>query len=115
MFNNDSIICCNGNVALESALQLVQFYEANYPEFLRRVFVINAPKIFALLYSMMKPFMHEKTRNKVHIYSYDAAQWKAALLEDIDPKELPVCYGGTMTDPDGNPNCVTMANPFIYS
>ena len=57
--------------------------------------------------------MHEKTRNKVHIYSYDAAQWKAALLEDIDPKELPVCYGGTMTDPDGNPNCVTMASrPF---
>ena len=98
------------DVALETALQLVQFYEANYPEFLRRVFVINAPKIFSLLYSMIKPFMHEKTKNKVQIYSYDAAQWKAALLEDIDPQELPVCYGGTKTDPDGNPNCITMAS-----
>ncbi|XP_046633881.1 SEC14-like protein 2 [Daphnia pulicaria] len=96
--------------ALETALQLVQFYEANYPEFLRRVFVINAPKIFSLLYSMIKPFMHEKTRNKVQIYSYDSAQWQAALLEDIDPEELPACYGGTKTDPDGNPNCVTMVN-----
>jgi hypothetical protein len=101
------IIC----LALETALQLVQFYEANYPEFLRRVFVINAPKIFSLLYSMIKPFMHEKTRNKVQIYSYDPAQWQAALLEDIDPEELPACYGGTKTDPDGNPNCVTMVIP----
>ena len=52
--------------------------------------------------------MHEKTRNKVQIYSYDSSQWQAALLGDINPDELPACYGGIKTDPDGNPNCVTM-------
>jgi hypothetical protein len=99
-------------IALETTIQLVQIYEAKYPEILRCVFVINAPKIFAVLYSMMKPFMHEKTRNKVRIYSHDSDQWKAVLLEEIDPDQLPVCYGGTLTDPDGNPNCITMASSF---
>jgi hypothetical protein len=60
---------------------------------------------------MLKPFMHEKTKNKVQIYSHDAKQWKAAILEDFDPEELPACYGGTKTDPDGNPNCITMVSP----
>ena len=26
---------------MDAAIQVVQFYEANYPEYLRRVFVIN--------------------------------------------------------------------------
>ncbi|XP_046460717.1 SEC14-like protein 2 [Daphnia pulex] len=96
--------------ALDTAIQLVQLYEGNYPELLRRVYVINAPKIFSVLFSMLKPFMHEKTKNKIQIYSHDAKQWKAAILEDFDPEELPACYGGTKTDPDGNPNCITMVN-----
>ncbi|XP_057372019.1 SEC14-like protein 2 [Daphnia carinata] len=96
--------------ALDTVLQLLQMNEANYPEFLRRIFVINAPKVFSIMYSLAKPFMHEKTRKKVHIYSHDAEQWKAALLEDFDPQELPACYGGTLTDPDGNPYCITMVN-----
>jgi hypothetical protein len=95
------------NVALDTVIQLVQLYEANYPELLRRVFVINAPKIFSILYSMVEPFMHERTRSKIQIFSHDSVQWKAALLTDIDPDQLPAMYGGTMTDPDGNPNCIT--------
>lgn len=97
---------------IDSVLQLLQIYESNYPELLRRVFVINAPKVFASVYSMMKPFMHEKTANKVQIFSNDETQWKAALLQDIDAEELPACYGGTLTDPDGNPKCITMASSF---
>ncbi|KAI9561415.1 SEC14-like protein [Daphnia sinensis] len=96
--------------ALDVGFEMLQWNEANYPESLRRVFVINAPKIFSILYSLSKPFMHEKTRNKVRIYGHDADQWKAALLEEFDPEELPACYGGTLTDPDGNPNCITMVN-----
>ncbi|EFX85553.1 hypothetical protein DAPPUDRAFT_222572 [Daphnia pulex] len=93
-------------VAVETTLQLLQISESKYPELLRCVFVINAQD-FAILYSMMKPFMHEKTKNKVQIYSHDSSIWKAALLAEIDRDQLPVCYGGTMTDPDGNLNCVT--------
>ena len=56
---------------------------------------------------MMKPFMHERTKNKISIYSHDEKTWKAALLAEINPDQFPKMYGGTMTDPDGNPCCIT--------
>ena len=56
---------------------------------------------------MVSPLMGERTRSKIQIFSHDSRQWKAALLTDIDPDQLPFAYGGTMTDPDGNPNCIT--------
>lgn len=33
------------------------------------------------------------------------ANWKEVLLKYVSPDQLPVEYGGTMTDPDGNPKC----------
>lgn len=34
--------------------------------------------------------------------------WQEVLRTHIDPKQLPVVYGGTLTDPDGDPSCRTM-------
>ena len=83
---------------------------------------------------MIKPLLQERTRNKIRIFSHESVtkivslfpsihltvhqsivcfspkQWKAAMLEAIDPEELPVCYGGNLKDPDGNPNCATLAS-----
>ena len=33
------------------------------------------------------------------------ANWKEVLLKHVSPDQLPVEYGGTMTDPDGDPKC----------
>lgn len=33
--------------------------------------------------------------------------WKQELPKFISPDQLPVEFGGTMTDPDGNPKCLT--------
>ena len=56
----------------------------------------------------MRPFLDERTANKIKIYSNnEIEESKNALLNVIDADQLPACYGGTMTDPDGNPNCVT--------
>ena len=65
---------------------------------------------------MMKPFLHDRTKNKISIFSHDAKQWKQAILTTVDPEELPQAYGGTLTDPDGNPNCITLVifNLFIW-
>lgn len=38
-------------------------------------------------------------------FSLLPANWKEVLLKHISPDQLPVEYGGTMTDPDGNPKC----------
>ncbi|XP_030292162.1 SEC14-like protein 2 [Sparus aurata] len=34
--------------------------------------------------------------------------WQEVLRKHIDPEQLPVVYGGTLTDPDGDPRCRTM-------
>lgn len=67
---------------------------------------------------MVTPFLHEKTARKVQIFGSDAAEWKAAVLETVDPSQLPACYGGSLTDPDGNPRCLTRVGhpqlPVVY-
>jgi len=66
-----------------------------------------APKIFSIAFSILRRFMDERTANKIQIFSHDSDVWKPALLTEIDAAQLPACYGGTMTDPDGNPNCIS--------
>lgn len=73
----------------------------------------SAPKIFSIAFNLLKPFLHERTKSKIQIFSHDQKAWKAAILADVNPDELPVAYGGTMADPDGNPNCITKASHVV--
>ena len=50
--------------------------------------------------------MDERTAHMILIFS-EPEVWKPALLAEIDSDQLPVSYGGTMVDSDGNPNCAT--------
>lgn len=59
---------------------------------------------------MFKPFLHEKTVNKIGFFNSDKVQWKAAIREDVDPSQLPAYYGGSRKDPDGNPQWLTKVN-----
>ena len=49
--------------------------------------------------------MHQNTLDKVRIFGTNKEEWTAALLEEIDADNLPLHYGGTMVDPDGDPKC----------
>jgi len=91
----------------EVGIEVTRLTEANYPESTRRVFVINVPQVFAVIWNMVKPFLHQITIDKVRIFGTDVNEWKAALLEEIDPDQLPTHYGGTQMDPDGNARCLT--------
>ena len=42
-----------------------------------------------------------------------AGNYQSKLLEAIDADQLPVSYGGTQTDPDGNPKCATKVNSWL--
>ena len=61
--------------------------------------------MFTLLFAVVKPLLTQATIDKFRIYGTDENEWKPALLEYIDADQLPVHYGGTMTDPDGDPKC----------
>ncbi|XP_045441673.1 SEC14-like protein 3 isoform X2 [Pipistrellus kuhlii] len=81
--------------------------EENYPETLKSLFILKATKLFPVGYNLMKPFLSEDTRRKIVVLGKN---WKEGLLKSISPEELPVQFGGTMTDPDGNPKCLTKIN-----
>ncbi|XP_055949356.1 retinal-binding protein-like isoform X2 [Argiope bruennichi] len=96
----------------EMALASLKLYENNYPENLKVAFIINTPSFFHYLFNMFKPLLSESTCERVKIYGNSG--WKEAILEHIDADLLPVVYGGTRTDPDGDPNCpslVKILNP----
>ncbi|XP_027433442.1 SEC14-like protein 4 [Zalophus californianus] len=103
--------------------------EANYPEMLKNlsfevaqapghdytsksslsqlpkgVSCVSAPKLFPVAFNLVKLFMSEETQRKIVILR---GNWKQELPKFISPDQLPMEFGGTMTDPDGNPKCLT--------
>ncbi|XP_057372740.1 SEC14-like protein 2 [Daphnia carinata] len=106
-------------LAVETILDIVKRLLANYPNIFRRVFIINAPRIFPMLFAMVKPLIPASDFPKIKIFSADKNEWLSALLEEIDADQFPSFYGGTLTDPDGNPKCPSKFNmggevPHIY-
>uniref|UniRef100_A0A3B4F1G9 SEC14-like protein 2 n=1 Tax=Pundamilia nyererei TaxID=303518 RepID=A0A3B4F1G9_9CICH len=93
--------------AIETYGEILTMFEDNYPEGLKRVFLIKAPKMFPVAYNLIKHFLCEETRRKIIVLG---SNWQEVLREHIDPDQLPVVYGGTLTDPDGDPHCRTMIN-----
>lgn len=88
-----------------------------------------APKLFPVAYNLVKHFLSEITRQKIHVlggrtrarepslplvlkvgvaecrFRVSTANWQEVLLRYIDAEELPAIYGGKLTDPDGDPRC----------
>jgi len=74
--------------------QVFNSYSANnYPETLRRVFLINAPPIFTLSWKVAKKFLDPVTIKKIVILGND---YKKELLSVIPAESLPKAYGGTL-------------------
>lgn len=108
-------------------------YEANYPEILKTCFIVNgkkeknkiklqveiilkvntdnflfsAPKVFALGFSITKRFMNEYTISKIQIYKADPDRWKQEILKMVSKDQLPVHFGGTLTDENGNERLIS--------
>ncbi|KFM08087.1 SEC14-like 2, partial [Aptenodytes forsteri] len=66
-----------------------------------------APKIFPVAYNLIKHFLSEDTRKKVVVLG---SNWKEVLQKYIDPEQIPVEYGGTLMDPNGDPKCPSKIN-----
>ncbi|XP_051972063.1 SEC14-like protein 2 [Xyrauchen texanus] len=93
--------------AVEMYGEILTMFEENYPESLKKVFLIKAPKLFPIAYNLIKHFLREETRQKIVVMG---GNWKEVLRNYIDADQLPAVYGGSMTDPDGDPLCKTMLN-----
>ncbi|KAK3799926.1 hypothetical protein RRG08_003008 [Elysia crispata] len=87
---------------------ILTVFEDHYPETLKKTFVINAPRIFPIAYSAIRPFLSEETQRKVAILG---PSYKEILAEHIDADQLPKHWGGTYVDKDGDPRCPSKIGP----
>ncbi|OQS00525.1 serine protease family S09A [Thraustotheca clavata] len=68
--------------------------ELYYPERLYKVFIVNPPSWFNIIWKAMSPLINPKTRDKINVVK-GQKEIQKALLEYIDAENLPVEYGGT--------------------
>uniref|UniRef100_G3VS19 SEC14 like lipid binding 4 n=2 Tax=Sarcophilus harrisii TaxID=9305 RepID=G3VS19_SARHA len=90
--------------AIEVCQEFFSILDNNFPETVKNLIVVKVPKLFPIVYNLVKPFISEKTSKKFVIMG---ANWKEDLQKFVDPDQLPAEYGGTLTDPDGNPKYLT--------
>lgn len=92
---------------LEFNKQITAMLEQNYPEILKRVIMVNVRPVFHTLYNLTKHFVNEETRAKFIVLG---PNWKEEILQYVPAEMLPVHYGGTRTDSDGDPKCPSLVN-----
>lgn len=72
--------------------QILSLFQDNYPEMVARKVFVNVPWYFSVLFSMISPFLTERTKSKFVI----AREGNVAetLFKFIRPELVPVQYGG---------------------
>jgi hypothetical protein len=81
--------------------------EDNYPELLKRLFLINSPSLFATVWSVVAYFMDEGTRSKVQLLS---SEYLSAIVKFVDKAYLPGFLGGDLKDKNGDSECRSMVS-----
>lgn len=64
------------------------------------------PKVFAIVFNIVKRFLDEYTLGKILIFKQDSKKWLPKMLEHVDASQIPKYFGGTQTDEDGDPKCL---------
>jgi len=74
-----------------------------YPEMLGQMFLINTSFFFSAVWTIVKAFVDEKTRNKI---SVEKSSYQKKLLELVDADNLPTFLGGNCTCPNIEGGCL---------
>jgi len=83
---------------LEALFEIFQRFERNFPETMKAAYVVNAPRLFAMLYPLVKQIISPKTASKIEVYDCNSVKWKQVLLDKIPSEQLPIYYGGILPD-----------------
>eukprot|EP00730_Choanoeca_flexa_P014627 TRINITY_DN6463_c1_g1_i3.p1 TRINITY_DN6463_c1_g1~~TRINITY_DN6463_c1_g1_i3.p1 ORF type:complete len:442 (+),score=76.56 TRINITY_DN6463_c1_g1_i3:146-1471(+) len=77
--------------------QITALRNANYPQVLKTMIVINAPTMIDIAWNLVKGLLRERTRRKIVFVKSSNAVTKLQNL--VDENNLPQRYGGKMQDP----------------
>jgi hypothetical protein len=68
--------------------KLIYIAQAQYPERLHKVYLVNAPFGFETAWKLIRPLLDERTAVKIQFANQES------IAEDVDPSVLSVTYGG---------------------
>jgi len=71
----------------------------NYPEFIHRVYCVNAPWIFPTLYGLAKPLLDPETKRKIQVVPRKPQKVLATLKQDFELEKINIKYGGKESTP----------------
>jgi hypothetical protein len=77
---------------------MMKVMQAHYPERSDKMLIINAPKFFTTIWSIITPMIDPVTKTKIKICG---ANFQEELFSVVDPENVPVEFGGTDTTPFG--------------
>ncbi|KAL9243357.1 hypothetical protein vseg_017253 [Gypsophila vaccaria] len=66
-----------------------------YPERLDKLLLVDAPKVFMIMWKMIYPFIDDNTKTKIEFVNNK--QLKSTLLVLMDESQIPNIYGGTVS------------------
>lgn len=95
VFNLSNLTYSLDTRALSVFRKLISTDQDNYPERLKKFFVINAPWYFTAIWAVVSPWIDPVTRDKMLIIGSD---YMEALREYIDDSQIPVELGGANTN-----------------
>jgi len=90
-----SLTGCFGDGGLNLIKACMHIDKEYYPESLGKLYIINAPKVFANIWSALKSHLDPRTVSKIEILD---TNYQAKLLSIIPPENLPVELGGSCSD-----------------
>jgi len=95
--------------SMQTMMELCSRFEANYPETIKIVYYLNTPRVFSLIWAIMKPLMAEHTLTKIQIFGNNEAKYIPAILKEIAPDQLPIILGGTKKN-----SCEFLSKDYVY-
>ncbi|XP_053981399.1 alpha-tocopherol transfer protein-like isoform X3 [Hylaeus volcanicus] len=77
------------------AKRIVDWLQDAVPLRVKNIHIVNQPYIFNMVFTLFKPFLREKLKNRIIFHGKDYK----SLHEHLSPKCLPECYGGSLKFP----------------
>ena len=77
---------------------LIELLQEAFPARFKGVHLINQPWYISIVMGVIKPFMKQKLRDRIHLHGTDYQ----SLLEHTSPDSLPIEFGGTRPPPRTN-------------
>ena len=77
-------------LGLDQIRAIIAFLNGGFPIWIRRIHVVNQPRLFGVLFNMVKPFLDERVKDMIVFHGYES-------IEVYKRKSKSVLKGATMT------------------